>query len=121
VQASGRHIGRGDEQLQWRIGTHRLEIDEAIDEILERIYIERVEIIGREVVRHRVEPCCHRRAFERHEREQTLDQLALDHRQVAVDAGSAPEVGQARARDFGSAAGEAVGDHHRIHCARRGP
>jgi hypothetical protein len=85
TQAAGRHIGGGDEQRQFPAAAHRVEIDEPLDQVLERVDVEGIEIVGREIARHRIEPRLHGRAVERHEREQALDGLALDERQVAVD------------------------------------
>ena len=38
------------------VAAHRVEIDEALDQVLERIDVERVEIVGRPVARQRAEP-----------------------------------------------------------------
>jgi hypothetical protein len=69
AQAPGRHIGRGDEQLKLRAGADGVEIDESLDETLQRIDIERIEVVRREVMRYRIEPRLYRRAFERDEGE----------------------------------------------------
>ena len=50
-----------------RIGAQGFEVDEAFDEIVEWIDIERVEFVGREVARHRLEPVLHRRCGEGHQ------------------------------------------------------
>ena len=119
AQPPGRHIGGGDEQLHIGIAAHRLEIDEALDHILERIDVEGIEIVGRKVLRHRVEPGLDRRALKRHEREQALHDLALAERQVAVDADRAPEIREPLPRLLPAAACHAVGQHHGIQRARR--
>ena len=82
AHAAGLHIGRGNEELQIGARAHRLEIDEALDQVLERIDVERVEVVGRKIARQRVEPGLHRRAFERHEREQPVH-----HARAAAPAG----------------------------------
>jgi hypothetical protein len=58
--------------LQIGKGAHRVEIDEALEQILERIDVERIDVVGRKIARHHVEPRLHRRAFERRERQQPL-------------------------------------------------
>ena len=58
-------IGRRDEELDVRAIAHRVEIDEALDQLLERIDVERIEVVGREIARERVEPGLDGRAFER--------------------------------------------------------
>src|SRR5579862_2450615 len=51
---AGLHIGRRDEELQFLAGAQLLEIDEALDQILKRIDIERIDVVGRKVARHHV-------------------------------------------------------------------
>ena len=116
---AGLHIGRRDENLQVGIGAQRFEIDEPLDQILERIDVERIDVIGREIARHRVEPGLHRRAFERRERQQPLHDGALQGRQAAAGGGRAPELGEPLLRLLAAAACKAVGQHHGIHRARR--
>ena len=115
AQLSGVDIGGGDEQLGREVAADRVEIDEAVDQVLERVDVERVEVVGREHARHRAEPqavAC--------ERKEPLDHAALQVRQVAVDAHRPPEVGEPRPRLVRPAAGETVGEHDSVDCARRG-
>ena len=97
------------------VAADRLEVDETLDQLLERVDVERVEIVGREHARHGAEP----QPFARHEREQPLDDVALQVSEMAVDAHRAPEIGEPLARLFRPAAGEPVGEHDRIHRSRR--
>ena len=83
THAAGLHIGRRNKELQSGIGAQRVEIDEALDQILQRIDVEGIDVVGREIARHRIEPGLHRRAFERRERQQALHHLALQRRQIA--------------------------------------
>src|SRR5579863_6222493 len=66
--AAGLDVGRRDEELEIGAGAQLLEIDEALDQILERIDIERIDVIGREVARYGVEPNLHGSAFQRRKR-----------------------------------------------------
>ena len=43
------HIGGGDEELAAGVVANAVEIDKALDQLLERIDIERVEIVGRPI------------------------------------------------------------------------
>ena len=112
-------VGGGNEQLAPRVAAHQREIDEALDQALERIDVERIEIVGRPVARQRAEPR-HRRALPRHEREQPLDRFALQLRQRAAEARRAPEIGEPLPRLLRPAAREPVGEHHRVHGAGGG-
>ena len=69
MQPPGLHIGGGDEDRP-RVGAQALEIDEALDQILERIDVERIEIVGRKILRPGGQPVEGRRAFARQQREQ---------------------------------------------------
>ena len=114
-QLAGVDVGGRDEQVEPVVAADRLEVDEAFDHVLERIDVERVEIIRRQHARHRAEP----QPLARDEREQALDHAALQVGQVAVDAHRAPEIGQPLARLVGSPAREPVGQHDRVDRARR--
>ena len=48
AQPAGVHIGRRDEQRHLAF-LHRVEIDEADDQVLQRIDVERIEIVGRQI------------------------------------------------------------------------
>src|SRR5205807_5254742 len=109
LELAGAHVGRRNEQLEIAVAPDRLEIDEALDQLLERIDVERVEIVGRPEARERAEP----RGL-RSEREQPVDDTALQVGQMAVDAHGAPEVGEALPRVLGAAAREAVGNERRV-------
>ncbi len=115
AELAGLHVGRRDEQLAPPIVADRLEVDEALDQLLERIDVERVEVIGREQARHRAEP----QILARQKREQALHHVALQVGQVAIDAHRAPEIGEPLARFVRSATGEAVRQHDRVHRAGR--
>ena len=108
-------VGRGDEQFRALAGADRVEVDEALDQVLERIDVERIEIIGREHARHGAEP----QPFARNERKQSLDHVALQVSETTVDAHRPPEIGEPLARLFAPAAGEPIGQHDRIHRSRR--
>ena len=95
-------------------GAHGLEIDEPLDQILERIDIERIEVVGRKIVRQQIEPRLHRRALERRERQHPFDHRALHWRQIAVVADGTPEIGEPLLRFRAAAARQSVGKHHRI-------
>src|ERR1700722_6809276 len=110
---AGLHIGRRDKNLQIGIGAQRFEVHETLEQILERIDIERVDVVWREIPRQLVEPGLHRRAFERRERKQPPDHGTLQGRQAAARGGRAPEIGQPFLRLITAAAGEAIGQHHR--------
>ena len=47
--------------------THRVKIDEALDQILQRIDVERIEVVGRQISRQRLHPQADRRIFDRPE------------------------------------------------------
>ena len=98
----------------------RLEIDEAFEQVLQRVDVERIEVVGREILRHRLDPDAHRRIFQRQEREQPVDRLALHVWQSAAEAGRAPEIGKALARFLSPAAHQSVGQQHGIDRAGRG-
>ncbi len=98
------------------VAADRLEVDEALDQVLERIDVERIEIVGRQQPRHRAEP----QALARNERKQPLDHAALQIGQVAVDAHRAPEIGEPRPRLVRPPAIEPVGEHDGIDRAGRG-
>src|SRR6266567_19536 len=53
---AGADIGRRDEELAAEVGADQLEIDEAFDQLLQRIDVERIEIIGRPELGQRAEP-----------------------------------------------------------------
>ena len=94
----------------------RLEVDEALDHVLERIDVERVEVIRRQHARHARRTSRPSRGTNGNRRSTTA---ALQVGQVAVDAHRAPEIGEPLARLVGSAAGEPVGQHDRVDRSRR--
>ena len=118
VRAAGVHVGGGNEQFEFA-AAHRVEIDEAVDQVAQRIDVQRIEIVGREIARHRLEPALHRRSRKRQQREQPVGDRALHWRQVAARAGRAPERGEPLARLLRAAAREPVGDHHGVDGAGR--
>ena len=76
-----------------------IEIDEALDQVLERIDVERVDVVGRKVARPG--GAASRSVGELalgSQREQPVDHRALQRRQVAAEAGRPPEIGQPLAR-----------------------
>ncbi len=97
-------------------GSDRLKIHKALDQPLERIDVERVHAAGREETAHGIEPALHRHA----RRRKLIHDVTRHHRKAAIDAGRAPELSKPLARLFRPAAHQAVGQHHRIHRARRG-
>jgi hypothetical protein len=115
AQLAGVDVGGGDEQFEGAVAADRLEIDEALDHLLERIDVEWVEIVGREQPRHCAEP----QRLARDEWEQPLGHAALQVGQMAVDADRPPEIREPLARLVSAAAGEAVGQHDRVHRTRR--
>src|SRR5262249_52710341 len=115
AQLPGLDIGGRDEEFETAIAADRLEVDEALDQLLERIDVERIEIVGRQHGRHRAEP----QAVARNKREQPLHHAALQVSEVDVDADRAPEIGEALARLVRPAAGKPVGEHHRVDRSRR--
>ena len=119
MQASGLHVGGGDED-DARIGAQAFEVDETLDQILQRIDVERVHVVGRQIFRPGVEPVESRRILVWQKREQPVGHRALQRRQVAADARRAPEVGEPLACFVGSAALQAVGEHHGVDRAGRG-
>ena len=114
AQPPGLHVGGANEQLRGRGFPDGVEIDETLDQFLQRIDVERIEIVGRQILRYRLEPDSHRRIFQRHKREQAIDGLALQVGQTAAKAGGAPEIGQPLARFLASAARKPVGQHHGV-------
>src|SRR5262245_29945388 len=64
AQPPGPHVRRRDEDLWALAFSHRLKIDEALDQFFKRIDVERIEIVGRQIVRHRLEPDTQWRALE---------------------------------------------------------
>ena len=120
AQPPGMDVGRGKEHRQ-TAGAHGFEVDEACNEILERVDVERIEFIGRKIARHRLEPVLHRRRGERHQREQPVGHSPLHRGQVAAGAGGAPEVREALARFVATAAGETVGNHDGVQRTGRCP
>ena len=116
ARLAGVHIGRRYEQLEATLAADFLEVDETADDVLERIDVERVEIVGRPEPRQRAEP----QALARHEGEQPLDHATLQVRQMAVAAHRAPELGKAGARLLRSTAHQSVGEHCGVERARRG-
>src|SRR5512143_10844 len=64
VQAAGLHIGCGDENLPC-VRAQTIEVDEALDEILERVDVEWIDVVGREIARPGGEPVERWRAFAR--------------------------------------------------------
>ncbi len=114
AQPSGMHIGGADEQLRGLGFPDGVEIDEALDQLLQRIDVERIEIVGRQILRHRLEPDPHRRIFQRQKREQAVDGLALQVGQTAAQAGGAPEIGEPLARFIAPAARQPVGEQHGV-------
>ncbi len=120
AHAAGMHVGRRDEKLQIVIGAQRVEIDEALDQILQRIDVERIDVVGREIARNRVEPGLHGRAFERRERQQPFHHGALSAGRLPRARCRPPKIGKPFLRLFASAAGETVGQHHGVDGSRRG-
>ena len=114
AQPAGMHIGGADEQLRGRGFPDGVEIDEALDQFLQRVDVERIEIVRRQILRHRLEPDPHRRIFQRQKREQAVDGLALQVGQTAAQAGGAPEIGQPLARFLAPAARQPVGQQHGV-------
>ena len=111
-------IGRGDEELGTAARADRLKVDETLYELLERIDVERIEIVGRQEVARRAP---NHSPLARHEGKQPIDHCALQ------SSGSwpstltrAPEIGEPRRASSGSAAVEPVGEHDRVDRSRRG-
>ena len=94
AQPSRPHIGRGDKDLRALGFPHRLKIDEALDQVFQRVDVERIEIVRRKILRYRLEPDAHRRIFERYEREQSIDRFALRLGEVSAVARRVPEIGE---------------------------
>src|SRR5262249_17311117 len=90
-----------------------LEIDEAPDQVLERIDVERIEVVGREKTRQIAKPW-YRRGALRQQREQPLHHGALQVGEATGHADCAPEFRQPLLRPVASALGQPVGEHHRI-------
>jgi hypothetical protein len=119
VQSAGLHIGGGDEDRP-RVAAQAFEIDEAFDQVLERIDVERIDVVWRQIARPGGQPVERRRALARQEREQPVHHRALQRRQVAAEARRFPEIGEPLARFVRSAAPEPVGQHHGVDRAGRG-
>ncbi len=120
AQPSGVHIGRRDIEREIGVVADGVEIDEASDQIAQRINVERIEFVGREVMRHRLEPVLDRRGCKRHQRKHPVGHGALDWRQIAAGARRAPECRQSFAGFFRAAPGEAVRDHDGVQGAGGG-
>src|SRR6516162_5577557 len=116
---AGLYIGRRDEQLQIGIGAQCFEINETFNQVLQRIDVERIDVIGRKIARQGIEPGLYRRALERRERQQPFHHRALERRQIAGARHRTPEIRKPLLRPLAPAAAEAVGKHDRIHGPRR--
>ena len=114
VKLTRLHIGRRHEQFQVFAGTHRIEVDKSSDQILQRIDVERIEIVGGEISRERLHPQAYRRILDRPERKQPVYGAALKVREISGKASRLPEIGEPLARLVGAAARETVGQHDRI-------
>src|SRR5262245_37961664 len=84
VEPSGLHIGGGNEQLQILARAHGVEIDETLDQILQRIDIERIEIVWRQISRERLHPEADRRILDRPKRKQAIDRAPLNIGQISA-------------------------------------
>ena len=100
---------------------HRVEIDEADDQVLQRIDVERIEIVGRQIARHRVEPGLDRR------RRRSGSARTAGRRSTRLSVDMSPSRLAARQKSASRlrassrpAAGEPVGHHHRVDRAGRG-
>ena len=120
AHAPGLDIGRRNENLQIGIGAQLLEIDKALDQILERIDVERIDVIGRKIARNRIDPGLYRRAFERRERQQPFHNRALRARQISRARCGPPEISKPFLRFFAAAAGQTIGQHDRVDRPCRG-
>src|SRR5215471_2638710 len=87
-------VGGRDEELQILAGADGLKVDETFDQLLERIDVERIEIVGRKKPSERREPGLRGRTLIGQEGKQPIDHRALQARQVTVDACRAPEIGE---------------------------
>src|SRR5262249_54043721 len=122
MQLSSSHIGGGYEQLKLFEGPHRIKIDKTSNQILQRIDVERVEVIWRQVARQRLHPQADGGVLDRPKRKQTIDGAPLHLWQIAAEARRTPEFTQALARLLRPAARKPVRQHNGIDraggCAR---
>src|SRR3546814_1256125 len=47
LHAAGLHVGGGDVDLQMRAGAHLLEVDHRLQQVTQRIEVQRIELVGR--------------------------------------------------------------------------
>ncbi len=116
------HIRGADKKLDRCAVAHALEINQLLHHLLQRIHVERIEIVGAGPARSPIGP---ERgvALLRPARQKGVQKR--HHRRAAIGVGAPsfghafPEFTQTRPRARGAAFGETVGQHHRAHRARR--
>jgi hypothetical protein len=77
---SGPHIGRADENLDVRACPHAIEVDERIERVAQRIYVERIRLVGAEAAGDSAPQAEH-----------AVEKKAITGGKRPVEAGSAPE------------------------------
>ena len=121
LDLAGAHIGGADVDLQ-RAARHadRIEVDRLLENALQRIEVERIELIGRQQPRDHVEHHEGRRILQRARAGQLVEQARLQRAEGRGMADAPPEIGERLLRAALAAFGQAVGQHGGVHGAGAG-
>ena len=114
--APGVHVGRGDEELDRRLGEMR-EIDALLEDLADRIKADRVEVVGRDDPRHQVHHEIGGRCVERPAVHQPVERRALERAELRRFRDAAPIGVERRPRALGAALHEAADQHGGVHRA----
>ena len=115
------HVGGADVDLQ-RAARHadRVEVDRLLEHALQRIEVERIELVGRQQPGDHVEHQEGRRMLERARAGQLVEQARLQRAEGRGMADPPPEIGERLLRAALAAFGQAVGKHGGVHGAGAG-
>ena len=119
LAASGAHIGRGNEQMDRRLGQD-LEVDELGKDLAQRILTHRIQVVGRHQARHEVHRDVDRRGIERPAPEQHIERPTLERTEAGGVRDAPPERPERLARARAAARLMAVNQHRGVHSASGG-
>jgi hypothetical protein len=117
ANAPGEHVGRAGEELRPGVAAQALEIDDFQQHVAQRVLVERVELVGREEPRHRVEPQPQRRMVHVARAGRAIEPRGLQRRERRRLADPGPERPQRLAGALVAADRQAVGEHRGVHRA----
>jgi hypothetical protein len=117
--AAAAHVGGGDMNRDIA-GAHGVEVDAILEDVAQRVQLERVGLVGRKEPAQALRPEIAGRVVEREAPAQPVERRLLDRREPGGVAGRAPEVRQRLAGLARTAAAMAVRKDDRVHRAGAG-